>query len=88
MALQLAFLTISKPLAVNSLRMLLAKWAHSSGLSQDELLQSGSSSREYAVNADPIPASIASVASSGIRASKHDSQCPPNTSVFSGRMTA
>jgi hypothetical protein len=49
--------------------MLLAKWEHSSGFIQNALLQSGSSSREYAVNAAWIPTSIASVASSGIRAS-------------------
>jgi hypothetical protein len=64
-----AFLTISKPLAVNSFRMLLAKWEHSSGLIQVALLQSGSSSLEYAVNADRIPASIALVASSAMRPS-------------------
>ena len=52
-------MTISKPLAANSFRMLIAKWEHSSGLIQVALLQSGSSSLEYAVNADRIPASIA-----------------------------
>ena len=64
-----AFLTISKPLAASSFRMLIARWEHSSGLIQVALLQSGSSSLEYVVNADRIPASIALVASSGMRAS-------------------
>src|SRR5262249_49737412 len=60
-----------KPLAVNSLTMFVAKWEHSSGLIQLALLQSGSSSLEYAVNADRIPASIASVISFGMsRASR------------------
>jgi hypothetical protein len=71
-----AFLTISKPLAVNSFRMLLTKWEHSSGLIQVALLQSGSSSLEYAVNADRIPASIALVTSSAMR--------PSTTSLTTG----
>jgi hypothetical protein len=41
---------------------------HSSGLIQHELLQSGSSSLEYVLKADRIPASIASVASTCISA--------------------
>ena len=63
------FSTISNPLACNSFRMLFAKWEHSSGLIQHELLQSGSSSLEYVLKADRIPASIASVASTCISAS-------------------
>jgi hypothetical protein len=64
-----AFLTISKPRSANSFRILFARWEHSSGLIQVALLQSGSSSLEYAVKAARIPASIALVASSDMRVS-------------------